>query len=274
MGGGSGDSVKETPLEKEQSKVALEQWSDYQTRFVPVENRFIADVTGIDTGAIASAYAIQKKAESARANAESAIARLEDKGTRKAYNNAKQRIAEYEKAKTEAEAATKSLQGVKERSDALWDNRKATVRGQTNADLAQRAAGVPLTNPNSGAIKTGMRAQTVGKVLGKGMVGANQAVDQQKVAGMQAVIDMGRGQATEANLGFGQLAQQSADSAIEKSARDMQTKKFWGDTVGSVGGVVASKFAPAGGFKSDAKFTNNYHGGSNVQGNTDYVYDL
>lgn len=45
MGGGGGE-IEETQAEKDHAQVAAEQWNDYQTRFVPFENKYIADVTG------------------------------------------------------------------------------------------------------------------------------------------------------------------------------------------------------------------------------------
>jgi len=46
MGGDGGSTeVKETSAELEHAKVAAEQWNDYQTRFVPFENKYIEDVT-------------------------------------------------------------------------------------------------------------------------------------------------------------------------------------------------------------------------------------
>lgn len=45
MSGGGGDNeVKETRAEQQQSRIAIERWNDYQTRFAPLENRLMAEV--------------------------------------------------------------------------------------------------------------------------------------------------------------------------------------------------------------------------------------
>lgn len=43
---GGSNEVPETQAEKDHAQVAAERWNDYQTRFVPFENKYIADVTG------------------------------------------------------------------------------------------------------------------------------------------------------------------------------------------------------------------------------------
>lgn len=45
----SSGSVPETQAELDHAKVSAEQWNDYQRRFVPFENKYIADVTGGNT---------------------------------------------------------------------------------------------------------------------------------------------------------------------------------------------------------------------------------
>ena len=176
MGGGS-DEVKETAQEREAANVAWEQWNDYQDRYVPFENRFIYDVTGMKDG--------------------------------------------------KADAG-------------VWDQRRGDLRGDVNADIMQQATAIPV-NPNSGRMKLGT-APTLGKALAKGAIAADAAVDGQRIAGMQAVVDMGRGQANQADLGMQGLARDAADDAIQQSAIDMREKKFYGDTVGSAMGVVADRY--------------------------------
>lgn len=49
--GGGGGEVKETAEEREIARIATEQWNDYQTRFIPVENAYMdkARITDEDT---------------------------------------------------------------------------------------------------------------------------------------------------------------------------------------------------------------------------------
>ena len=60
--GGGSNEVPETQAELDHAQVAAQQWNDYQKRFVPFENKYIADVTG-DT-------AVKQQVVSGRVNAD------------------------------------------------------------------------------------------------------------------------------------------------------------------------------------------------------------
>lgn len=45
-GGGGGNQIKETPLQKTQAAVASEQWKDYEKRWLPVQQFFIRRTEG------------------------------------------------------------------------------------------------------------------------------------------------------------------------------------------------------------------------------------
>jgi len=49
MGGGGSSKQEPTQAEIDYSNVNAEQWNDYQTRFVPFENKYIEDVTADPT---------------------------------------------------------------------------------------------------------------------------------------------------------------------------------------------------------------------------------
>lgn len=178
MSGGGDDKVEETPLEKEDARISIEQWNDYQLTSVPFENRFIADVTGFDP----------------------------DSG---------------------------------EFRQSVWDERKAQVRGQSAADVAQEV-GRTRIDPNRGVARLGM-APHLGKTMARTARKSDEAVEDSKSVGMQAVVGMGRGQATEASLGMGKLAREASEEELGRSEAKMRESKFYGDTVGSALGVAADR---------------------------------
>lgn len=95
--------------------------------------------------------------------------------------------------------------------------REAQVAGQVGADIAQKVG--PLTlDPNMGMNPGSVvdLARTTAKAKNTG----NMAVKSQKAAGLQAVIDIGRGQATQAQLGMSSLAGQSVAEATNAAAND------------------------------------------------------
>ena len=48
-GGGGGDNkVEETQAQKEQSRIAIDRYNDYQQRFAPLENRLFGEVRTTD----------------------------------------------------------------------------------------------------------------------------------------------------------------------------------------------------------------------------------
>ena len=88
--------------------------------------------------------------------------------------------------------------------------REAQAAGRVGADIAQKV-GTPAINPNMG-----LNPQSVSDVattMAGAQVKANQAVKAQKAAGLQSIIDIGRGQANSAQLGLTNLASQSVSEA-------------------------------------------------------------
>ena len=92
------------------------------------------------------------------------------------------------------------------------DNRQAQVAGMVGADVAQKV-GTTAINPNQGI--NSQSTSDLATTLAKSGVKADQAVKAQQAAGLQSVIDMGRGQATTAQLGMSELAGQSVQQASQ-----------------------------------------------------------
>jgi hypothetical protein len=65
MGGGGGTKYtpKEHPEERELAKIAKEQWEDYKTRYIPIENEWMNTVSGLNSEAVHNSVAGQASAE-------------------------------------------------------------------------------------------------------------------------------------------------------------------------------------------------------------------
>ena len=92
-------------------------------------------------------------------------------------------------------------------------NKEKLVTGQVNANIAQKV-GTPSIDPNAGVSS----ASTTGlaNTLSDAQIKGRQAVDTQRMAGEQAIVDLGMGENTTAQLGMSDLANQSVNESIRK----------------------------------------------------------
>ena len=138
-GGGGSSSVKETAAQKASAEVAMNNYNDYMSTIMPVQNKFIADVTADPT------------------------------------------------------------------------NRENLVTGQANADIAQKV-GTPTIDPNAGM--SSASAIGLGNTMSDAQIKGRQAVDTQRLTGEQAIVDLGMGENSTAQLGLSDLASQSVKQSI------------------------------------------------------------
>ena len=138
-GGGGSSSVKETEAQRASAEVAMNNYNDYMSTIMPVQEKFIADVTADPT------------------------------------------------------------------------NRENLVTGQANANIAQKV-GTPAIDPNAGMSS----ASTVGlaNTMSDAQIKGRQAVDTQRLTGEQAIVDLGMGENSTAQLGLSDLANQSVKQSI------------------------------------------------------------
>lgn len=174
--GKNSNTVQETAQEKALAKVAAEQWNDYQARYKPFENKYMADVLADTAG------------------------------------------------------------------------REAKVKGMVNADVAQKLTQKPSAiNPNSGKMQAGKESLDRANALARGQVAGEQAVKDQQTGAMQTLIDMGRGQATQAQQGMSSLAGAATQEAISSASNRMQTRSAIGSAIGSAVGAGAGMLGGMGG---------------------------
>ena len=149
-GGGGSSSVKETAAQKASAEVAMNNYNDYMSTIMPVQEKFIADVTADPT------------------------------------------------------------------------NRENLVTGQANANIAQKV-GTPAIDPNAGMSS----ASTVGlaNTMSDAQIKGRQAVDTQRLTGEQAIVDLGMGENSTAQLGLSDLASQS----VKQSINNQQSSQYSDD---------------------------------------------
>ena len=149
-GGGGSSSVKETAAQKASAEVAMNNYNDYMSTIMPVQEKFISDVTADPT------------------------------------------------------------------------NRENLVTGQANANIAQKV-GTPAIDPNAGMSS----ASTVGlaNTMSDAQIKGRQAVDTQRLTGEQAIVDLGMGENSTAQLGLSDLASQS----VKQSINNQQSSQYSDD---------------------------------------------
>lgn len=94
--------------------------------------------------------------------------------------------------------------------------REKALAGNINADVAQKATAILPAGTDPRRMATTDTATPVAQVAGKAQATGGQAIKDQRLQGMQTVVDLGMGKATDANLGF----QNMATNALQKAAAD------------------------------------------------------
>ena len=114
-------------------------------------------------------------------------------------------------------------------------NRENLVTGQVNANIAQKV-GTPSIDPNAGMSS----ASTVGlaNTMSDAQIKGRQAVDTQRLTGEQAIVDLGMGENSTAQLGLSDLASQSVKQSI--SNQQLSQDAANSDMSGAASGLGAA----------------------------------
>jgi len=178
--------IQETSAEIEASKIAEEQWRDYQARFVPAENKFIESV-----------HLDEDDKHQVKGQVSASVARQE--------KNAQDTVARANLASGYSPGSGRAVAGA--------------------SDISLKAA------------QAGSASQTR----------AGEAVTDKSLAGIQAVVNMGRGEASDANLGLGDVARQSVSRAISDAQADqadrLSRREEIGSGIGVAAGLAASSYS-------------------------------
>ena len=169
--GKSAKTVGPSPQEYANDYIAAKSWNDYQTRFVPLENMWMKDIS----------------------------------------------------------------------SDATPTINK--VAGQVNADAAQQAAAtantVPGVDPSSGSFQSAIKNNQAAIGVGQAQTSAINKTKNWQAGNLQNAINLGRGQATTAQAGLGQLAQGAEQNNLYNAEQNYISNRTMANTVGAGIGTVS-----------------------------------
>lgn len=122
------------------------------------------------------------------------------------------------------------------------DLQEAAARGKVNADVQQRLSTVTKGMAPSSIMKNSAGASEVAKGMAAFQIKANLGVQEKKVAGMQAITDIGEGKRSTAQLGMNSVAADAQKQAITSAQlnedRNGATLKGASGLVGAVGSLV------------------------------------
>lgn len=117
------------------------------------------------------------------------------------------------------------------------------IAGTVNADLAEQMplSALPVgVDPSSGRVRTALNALNKASRGGSAIAEARQAGRDLRVEGLKAAVDIGRGQATEAQLGLTDLASSSVKKKLENAYSDFDERSSTSNMVGSALGIGAA----------------------------------
>ncbi|MFZ4856133.1 MAG: hypothetical protein ACOYL3_07025 [Desulfuromonadaceae bacterium] len=114
--------------------------------------------------------------------------------------------------------------------------------GKVNADMAQKSAGYFANNTPDNLMRNLSAPAKAGMALGAAQNTARSMVQDKKIAGLQAIVDIGEGKRSNANLGMSSLAadaqRKSVADAQAKQIKQASTVNAIGSVAGAVGGMA------------------------------------
>jgi hypothetical protein len=115
---------------------------------------------------------------------------------------------------------------------------EAKQMGKVNADIAQKSA-IPAGDPNRLIRNPGAFSDAAG-YMGTSQTKAEQAVQGKQVASEQAVVDIGLGKASSAQLGMDSLASDAQKTAIANKQTSVNNTGNIINSIGSAAGAVGA----------------------------------
>lgn len=121
-------------------------------------------------------------------------------------------------------------------ANANSDAQSKAVAGQVNAEVMK---GVSATTPTN-AVSTTKQLTTAAEIEAAGATEAKGKVRSRQLGERQNIVDIGRGQQTEAQAGKEAIASQSLNSAIQDKVSDLQTQGAYENAAGAAVGAGAA----------------------------------
>lgn len=120
---------------------------------------------------------------------------------------------------------------------AQTQGKEKVLAGNINADVAQKATAILPRGADPRRMATVDTSMPLAKVAGKAQALGGQAIKDQRLQGMQTVVDLGMGKAASANLGFQNMAETALDNAIADTAYNQAKSQAAGHAVMSAVGA-------------------------------------
>lgn len=115
--------------------------------------------------------------------------------------------------------------------------------GQVNAEVMKGVTAAANSSPvQPNAVNMTRTMNNAAGVEANAQVDSAARVKRKQMGDLQNIIDIGRGQQTDAQQGQANLAQQSLDTALADKQRDLQTEAMWENTAGSLVGAGAAGY--------------------------------
>lgn len=197
-GGGGSGRVKETPEERVLAQIALERWNDYQTRFLPLENRLFGEVRSTEGEyAQASGFANAASAQAFDRNEPMIRKALFGSGARAGSGQFMDALSE--------QAANEVLSEGMNQVDTQQGVADQEVRGLQNvAALGRGQAGTAQALQSGAASQAGRQAQVDAQISLQNGLNRQQGLG--TVAGIGTAYGLGRsGPATTQRADFAGL---------------------------------------------------------------------
>ncbi len=125
----------------------------------------------------------------------------------------------------------------KETGNAKTGAQGEAAAGKVNASVME---GVAAAKPGENATQIAQKGNTAADIKAKATTSAEAAVKAQQMSGLQNIVDIGRGQQTQAMGGQGQLAEQSVQKAIADEESKVTMEGIEQNAIGSAVGAAAA----------------------------------
>jgi len=124
-----------------------------------------------------------------------------------------------------------------------FTNDQNKIAGQVNAELSALGSAIPTGfDPSSGAVTSGISALAMGEAGAKATVSAKNSVKNQQISGLQAALDVMRGESADAQSTLSGVASASVSNAINKAYAKRDVSNTVGSSLSSAIGLGAAVY--------------------------------
>lgn len=130
--------------------------------------------------------------------------------------------------------------------DAASGTQTANAKGQVNAEVMKGATKAAMQPGQTNPVALTKQMDKAAMVDASAQGTAQGKVRQQQMGSLQNIVDIGRGQQTQAQRGQQDIAEQSLQTEIQNQQMDQQTTGAVENAAGSVAGAAAAGYYRSG----------------------------